>query len=153
MTIRTGVLGAALSLVATGLGGLSFCLPARAGNPGVTRVTLTAFSLQPSGILIGMHPTTARITISADAAAPLAVCQFNTSFAGHWKGGCRQLRDRPLELPSSGGGLHVGFWIRPLNGRQTRVVALRLSWHCVDHYFGLVRGKTRVRSARPSFDC
>jgi hypothetical protein len=116
-------------------------------------VVLRDFLLKPSGILFGMHPTEARIMITAAAAAPLKVCQFGTTFSTHWKGGCRRLFGRPMALPTSGGAVHIGFRVLPSNGRPTRVTAFRLRWHCVDHYFGLLRGKTVVRSASPIFDC
>ena len=38
-------------------------------------------------------------------------------------------------------------------GHPTRVMALRVRWHCVDHYFALLRGKTAVPSPSPIFDC
>jgi hypothetical protein len=100
-----------------------------------------------------MHPTEARIIVSAAAAAPLTVCQFGTTFSTHWKGGCRRLAGRPLALPTSGGATHIGFRVLPSTGRTTRVVALRVRWHCVDHYFALLRGKTYVRTGSPTFDC
>jgi hypothetical protein len=100
-----------------------------------------------------MHPTEARIIIIAAAATPLKVCQFGTTFSTYWKGGCRQLGKRPMALPTSGGAAHVGFRVLPSNGRPTRVMALRVRWHCVDHYFALLREKTMVRSASRVFDC
>jgi hypothetical protein len=116
-------------------------------------VILRDVLLKPSGILFGMHPTEARIAITAAAAAPLKICQFGTTFSTHWKGGCRRLLGRPIALPTSGGAVHIGFRVLPWNGRRTRVVKLRVRWHCVDHYFALVRGTTRVHSASPIFDC
>jgi hypothetical protein len=98
-------------------------------------------------------PTDARITLVVAAAAPLKVCQLGTTFSTHWKGGCRRLAERPLALPTSGGAVHIGFRILPSNGRATRVMALRVRWHCVDHYFALMRGKTEIRTTSPVFDC
>jgi hypothetical protein len=109
--------------------------------------------LKPSGILFAMHPTEARIIVIAIAAAPLKVCQFGTTFSTHWKGGCRRLVGPQIALPTSGGAVHIGFRVLPSNGRPTRVMALRVRWHCLDHYFGLLRGKTVVRSSLPVFDC
>jgi hypothetical protein len=100
-----------------------------------------------------MHPTDARITLVVAAAAPLKVCQLGTTFSTHWKGGCRRLAERPLALPTSGGAVHIGFRILPSNGRATRVISLRVRWHCVDHYFALMRGKTEIRTTSPVFDC
>jgi hypothetical protein len=100
-----------------------------------------------------MHPTEARIIVIAIAAAPLKVCQFGTTFSTHWKGGCRRLVGPQIALPTSGGAVHIGFRVLPSNGRPTRVMALRVRWHCLDHYFGLLRGKTVVRSSLPVFDC
>lgn len=100
-----------------------------------------------------MHPTDARITLDVAAAAPLKVCQLGTTFSTHWTGGCRRLAERPLALPTSGGAVHIGFRVQPLNSRATRVVALRVRWHCVDHFFALMRGKTEARGASPTFDC
>jgi hypothetical protein len=119
----------------------------------VSTVALGAFVLQPAGILVGLHPTAARVTIVATAASLLKVCEWSTSFAGSWKGGCRRLTAQPLALPSSGGGSHIGFRILPWDGKPTRVTGLRLRWHCVDHYFGLVPGRTHVRRVSPAFDC
>lgn len=122
-------------------------------RPRIASVTFAAFSLGRSGILLGMHPTEARIMLTATAAAPLKVCQFGTSFSSYWQGGCRRLARQPLRLPTSGGAVHVGFRILPLEGRETRVSALRVRWHCVDHYFSLVRGTSDVPTATPLFDC
>jgi hypothetical protein len=122
-------------------------------RPGISSVTLAAFSLAPSGILLGIHPTEARITLTASAAAPLHVCEFGTTFSNYWRGGCRRLAREPLRLPTSGGAVHVGFRILPLDGRKTRVAALQVRWHCVDHYFALLGGKTDVSTAAPQFDC
>jgi hypothetical protein len=114
---------------------------------------LREFLLEPSGIAFGMHPTESRIVVVAAAVVPLEVCQFGTTFSTHWRGGCRSLDGRPVSLPSSGGAAHIGFRVLPSSGRVARVVTLRVRWHCVDRYFGLLRGKTVVRSARPIFDC
>ncbi|MDX6436945.1 MAG: hypothetical protein QOK34_1779 [Gaiellaceae bacterium] len=116
-------------------------------------VTFRGFSLARSGILLAMHPTEARIALTATAAAPLKVCELGTTFSSYWQGGCRRLAARPLRLPTSGGAVHVGFRILPLDGRETSVTALRVRWHCVDHYFALVRGKSDVPTAAPVFDC
>jgi hypothetical protein len=122
-------------------------------HPSSSVVLLRSFLLRPSGILFAMHPTDARITVVVAAAAPLKVCQLGTTFSTRWKGGCRRLADGPLALPTSGGAVHIGFRVLPPNGRTTPVVALRVRWHCVDHFFALVRGKTEVRRASPTFDC
>jgi hypothetical protein len=115
-------------------------------------VVLRDFLLKPSGILLGMHPTEARIVVSAAAAAPLKVCQLGTTFSTYWKGGCRLLGAQ-VTLPTSGGAVHIGFRVLPWNGRPTRVMALQVRWHCVDHFFSLLRGKTVLRRASPVFDC
>jgi hypothetical protein len=119
----------------------------------VSTVTLGGFLLEPAGILFAMHPTDARITIGVTAAAPLEVCELGTTFSRNWTGGCRRLEGRPLELPTSGGAVHIGFRVLPANGRATRIVSLRVRWHCVDRYFALLHGSTVVGRARPSFDC
>lgn len=121
-------------------------------RPGISSVTLAAFSLARSGILFGMHPTEARITLTTTAAAPLKVCELGTTFSSYWQGGCRRLAGRPLRLPTSGGAVHIGFRVLPLAG-ETHVTALRVRWHCVDHYFALLRGKSDVPTATPVFDC
>src|ERR1700730_15346451 len=82
---------------------------ARRSQGPASAVTLAAFLLQPSGILFGLHPTEARITITATAAAPLKVCQFGTSFSSYWNGGCRRLGGQPLTLPNRGGAVPIGF--------------------------------------------
>jgi hypothetical protein len=122
-------------------------------RPEISSVTLAAFSLARSGILLGIHPTDARITLAATAAAPLKVCELGTTFSSYWQGGCRRLARGTLRLPTSGGAVHVGFRILPLTGRETRVTALRVRWHCVDHYFALLRGKSDVPTAAPVLDC
>jgi hypothetical protein len=121
-------------------------------HPSSSAVVLESFLLRPSGILFALHPTDAHITLVAAAPAPLKVCQLGTTFSTHWKGGCRRLAERPLALPSSGGAVHIGCRVLPSNGRATRVMALRVRWHCVDN-FALMRGKTEVRSTSPVFDC
>jgi hypothetical protein len=121
-------------------------------HPSSSAVVLGRFLLRPSGILFELHPTEARITLVVAAEAPLKVCQLGTTFSTHWKGGCRRMAERPLALPTSGGAVHIGFRVLPSNGRATRVMALRVRWHCVDHYFALMRGKTEVRSTSPVFD-
>jgi hypothetical protein len=122
-------------------------------RPEVSSITLAAFSLARSGILLGMHPTEARVTLTATAVAPLKVCELGTTFSSNWQGGCLRLAGRPLRLPTSGGAVHVGFRILPLAGRETHVTALRVRWHCVDHYFALLRGKSDGPTATPLFDC
>jgi hypothetical protein len=153
------VIGAALLLGIVLLSILGYVLKDNGGStrpnsrPGISSVALAAFSLARSGILFAMHPTEARITLTATAAAPLKVCELGTTFSTYWQGGCLRLAGRPLRLPTSGGAVHVGFRILPLAGRETHVTALRVRWHCVDHYFSLLRGKSDVPTATPLFDC
>jgi hypothetical protein len=153
------VIGAVLLLGVVLLGILAYVLKDNgdstrpSSRPGISSVTLTAFSLARSGILFGMHPTEARITLTATAAAPLEVCELGTTFSSYWHEGCLRLAGRPLRLPTSGGAVHVGFRILPLAGRETHVTALRVRWHCVDHYFAVLRGKSDVPSTTPLFDC
>lgn len=116
-------------------------------------VTLRNFRLEPPGILFGLHPTEARIVVSAATSAPLKVCQLGTTFSHYWTGGCRRVSGRPIALPTSGGAVHVGFRVLPADGRATWVTALRVRWHCVDHSFSLLLGNTHVRLSRPTFDC
>lgn len=125
----------------------------RLSRTSVSTVTLNAVRLEPSGILFGMHPTEARIVITATPAAPLKVCQLGTTFSRNWKGGCQKLDARPLMLPTSGGAVHIGFRVLPWNGRTTGVAVLRVRWHCVDHYFSLARGTTLTRPPHAIFDC
>jgi hypothetical protein len=127
--------------------------PTRQGRAPASAVVLRDFSLKPSGILFGMHPTEARIIVIAEAAAPLKVCEFGTTFSMYWKGGCRRLDRGRTALPTSGGAVHIGFRVLPSNGRTTRVASLQVRWHCVDHYFALLHGRTVVGRASPIFDC
>jgi hypothetical protein len=148
----------ALVCVAASVFGLSACgskvrAPTMRRSHASASVVLRDFLLKPSGILFGMHPTGARIIVSAAAAAPLKVCQFGTTFSTYWKGGCRRLGGTQMALPTSGGAVHIGFRVLPSNGPPTRVMALQVRWHCVDHYFALLRGSTVLRSAAPVFDC
>lgn len=122
-------------------------------RPASSRVSLKTFVLQPSGILFYLHPTDAPITLTATAEFPLKICQDGTSFSTYWKGGCRHLGRRALALPRSGGAMHVGFRVLPLRGRPTRIEALSVRWHCVDHAFAFLRGPTLVRNVYPIFDC
>jgi hypothetical protein len=153
------VIGAVLLLGVVLLGILALVLKDNGAStvpstrPRIASVTLGAFSLAPSGILFAMHPTEARITLTATANAPLKVCELGTTFSSYWHGGCRRLAKRPLRLPTSGGAVHVGFRVLPLDGQETSVTALRVRWHCVDHNFGLLRGKSEVPAAIPLFDC
>jgi hypothetical protein len=125
----------------------------RESRAATSSVVLRNFRVEPSGILFGMHPTGARIIVIAEAAAPLKVCEAGTSFSTYWKGGCRHLVGRLMALPTSGGAVHVGFRVLPSNGRTIWVAVLRVRWHCVDHYFALLPGRTRLRPASPIFDC
>jgi hypothetical protein len=153
------VIGAVLLLGIALLSILAYVLKDNGGStrpnsrPGISSVAFPEFSLARSGILLGVHPTEARITLTATAAAALKVCELGTTFSSYWHGGCLRLAGRPLRLPTSGGAVHVGFRILPVAGRETHVTALRVRWHCVDHYFALLRGKSDVAAATPLFDC
>jgi hypothetical protein len=153
------VIGAVLLLGIVLLSILAYVLKDNGGStrpnsrPGISSVAFPEFSLARSGILLGVHPTEARITLTATAAGPLKVCELGTTFSSYWHGGCLRLAGRPLRLPTSGGAVHVGFRILPVAGRETHVTALRVRWHCVDHYFALLRGKSDVAAATPLFDC
>ena len=146
-----------MSLAAAVAPGTTFApVPAsatRESRAATSSIVLRNFQLEPSGILFGMHPTGARIIVMAEAAASLKVCEAGTSFSTYWKGGCRHLAGRLMALPTSGGAVHVGFRVLPSKGRTTRVMVLRVRWHCVDHYFALLPGKTQVRPGSPIFDC
>ncbi len=120
----------------------------------LSQATLGGFVLKPSGLLFSLHPTEAHIVVSAVADERLKVCEDGTTFLHYWKGGCRTLGHLPVALPTSGGAVHIGFRVMPLNGGSSaRITNLRVRWHCVDHDFILVRGTTRVRSPLPTFDC
>jgi hypothetical protein len=125
----------------------------QSAGPSGSSVVVHSFVLEPSGVLFSMHPTEARIVVTAAASAPLKVCQEGTTFSRHWTGGCRRLGRLPLALPTSGGAVHVGFRVVPANGRATRVTVLRVRWHCVDHDFLLARGTTHLTRPTPVFDC
>jgi hypothetical protein len=133
--------------------GLVLGAQAAAARTPASAITLRGFRLEPAGILFGIHPTEARIVVSAVTAAPLKVCQLGTTFSRNWKGGCRRLAGGSIALPTSGGAVHIGFRLLPANGHVTRLTTLSVRWHCVDHYFALLRGNTRVRVPRAVFDC
>jgi hypothetical protein len=122
-------------------------------KPAISQMTLRAFVLRPQGLLVSLHPTEARIVVTAIATESLRVCEDGTTFSRYWNGGCRRLGRLPLALPTSGGAMHVGFRVMPSSAAGTRVAILRVRWHCVDHDFIVVRGATRVGRASPSFDC
>jgi hypothetical protein len=124
--------------------------PARSS---ISQVILHHFVLRPSGLLFSFHPTEARIHVTARANERLKVCEDGTTFSSHWQGGCRTLGRRSLQLPTSGGAVHVGFLVMPLRAAATRVTILRIRWHCVDHDFIILRGATRVEPPSPTFDC
>jgi hypothetical protein len=101
-----------------------------------------------------MHPTAARIVVSASADAPLKACEVGTTFSYYWRGGCRRLVDGHVTHPTSGGAVHVGFRIAPIGDRPVHVERLQVRWHCVDHFFVLQRGMTKARPRGPVvFDC
>jgi hypothetical protein len=108
--------------------------------------------LEPRGVVFWMHPTEARITLSATASSRLKVCEVGTTFSHFWSGGCRHLGQRRLALPTSGGAVHIGFRVATTSGHAARVSHLIVRWHCVDRFFAL-RGSTRVGATRPIFDC
>jgi hypothetical protein len=129
---------------------LSQVAPARLS---ISQVTLRHFILQPSGLLFSFHPTDARILVTASANQLLKVCEDGTTFSSHWQGGCRTLTRLPLQLPTSGGAVHVGFRVMPIRAAATSVMILRIRWHCVDHDFIIMRGATHLARAAPTFDC
>jgi hypothetical protein len=145
------VLGATL-LLAVSCGSGEGQTKASAPKP-ASYFAVANFSLVPPGILFELHPTDRPILIRASSPTPLKVCQFGTSFAGAWTGGCRTLSGRPLFLPASSGAVHVAFRITTTTAGTTRVARLALSWHCVDHQFGLLRGRTLTPAGHPTFDC
>jgi hypothetical protein len=122
-------------------------------KPSTSMVTLRAFVLRPPGLLFSLHPTEARIVVSATANDALRVCEDGTTFSRHWTGGCRRLTRLAVALPTSGGAVHVGFRVMPSGATAARVTMLTVRWHCVDHDFILVRGSTRVRNVTPTFNC
>jgi methionine-rich copper-binding protein CopC len=122
-------------------------------KPSTSKVTLRAFVLRPSGLLFSLHPTEARIVVSATANEALRVCEDGTTFSRHWAGGCRRLTRLPVALPTSGGAVHVGFRVMPSGATAIRVTMLTVRWHCVDHDFILLHGSTRVGHPSPTFDC
>jgi hypothetical protein len=121
-----------------------------------SQVIFRPFTLEPSGIVIQLHPTQARIRVSVTATGPLKACEYRDSwgspFSKHWSH-CLNLSQQPLALPTSGGAIHVSFLIVPTGGHAMRVKALLLRWHCVDYYFDLKARATRVRTSKPKFDC
>jgi len=123
-------------------------------RPSASSAAVSSFNLSPHGIALWMHPTQAPITISANAVGHLKVCEIGTTFSTYWRGGCRSLRSGKLALPTSGGAVHVGFWIRAVSTNTMSVERLRIRWHCVDHFFLLQLRSTQARLAAPVvFDC
>src|SRR2546429_3944183 len=139
-----------LVCLTTGCGGRSsHSSPAVARHAAASQVVLSAFVLQPSGVVFWMHPTEARISLIVTSNARLDVCEIGTTFSHYWTGGCRHLGRRSLALPTSGGAVHLGFRVAPLGDRPVRISHLVVRWHCVDHFFLVARGSTRVRVPRP----
>jgi hypothetical protein len=58
-------------------------------QPSTSHVTLRAFLLRPAGLLFSLHPTEARVVVTADANEALKVCEDGTTFSRHWTGGCQ----------------------------------------------------------------
>lgn len=145
----------ALVCLATSCRGGPNAPPPVAAHPSVSQVVLSGFTLRPRGVVFFVHPTDARIRLAATTNAVLKVCQVSSAaFPFHtWKGGCRRLGRRTLALPSSGGFSHIGFRLAPADGRPAELRRLVVRWHCVDHFFALEHGATRVQVPRPIFDC
>ena len=154
LILVTGIVAGVASLIgnyASGAGGV-----AAAGSLRSSQATLRSFTLKPSGIVLQLHPTEARIRVSVTASGPLKACEYRGSwgspFSNHWSR-CLNLGQQVVALPSSGGAIHVSFLIVPTGGQATHVTALVLRWHCVDHYFDVKPGATRARPSHPTFDC
>ncbi|MGZ4357678.1 MAG: hypothetical protein ACXVRZ_14990 [Gaiellaceae bacterium] len=149
-----GLVAAVASLVANYAPGARGV--AVAGSLRSSQATFQSFTLEPSGIVLQLHPTEARINVSVTASRPLKACEYRGSwgspFSKHWSR-CLNLAQQVVALPSSGGAIHVSFLIVPTSGQATYVTALVLRWHCVDHYFEVKPGATRVRPSQPTFDC
>ena len=156
VVVRIGLLVAVACLATSCRGGSgSHASPPATAHPPVSRIVLAGFTLRPRGVVFFMHPTEARVTLSATTDALLKACQVSSAaFPFHtWKGGCRHLGHRPLALPSSGGFSHIGFRLAPADGHPAEIARLVVRWHCVDHFFVLEHAGTRVRVPRPIFDC
>jgi len=151
LILVTGIIAGVASLSGNYVPGAGGTVTARS-----SQATLQSFTLKPSGIVLQLHPTQARIRVSVTASGPLKACEYRGSwgspFSKHWSH-CLDLSRQPLSLPSSGGAIHVSFLIGPTDGNATHVTALLLRWHCVDHYFNVKPGTTRVQPSRPTFDC
>lgn len=148
--MRTVLLVIAVSVV-TGCGGRKTPAETAAHRPSASRVVLRAFVLQPRGLIFWMHPTETRINVTTSA--HVDICEIGTTFSHYWVGGCRHLRSGSLSLPTSGGATHIGFRVRPSSGHPVRVPVLVVQWHCVDHFFLLQRGRTRVGMPGHTLDC
>lgn len=107
--------------------------------------------LRPRGIVFWMHPTQARIKITTPAR--LDICEIGTTFSHYWVGDCRHVRSGTLSLPTSGGAVHIGFRVRPSSRHGVHIAILAVQWHCVDNFFLVERGSTRVVVPAPSLDC
>lgn len=143
-------------LVAVALLAFASAASSAAGAAHSSGTTLRAFTLKPSGIVIQIHPTEAPIRVSTTASGRLEACEYRGSwgspFSKHWPH-CLKLGRLPLNLPTSGGAIHVSFLIAPIAGKATKVTTLVLRWHCVDHFFDVKPGATRLQIPRPTFDC
>jgi hypothetical protein len=141
-TALTGAICCSLVLAACGSGGKHS-----------SQAVFRDFALVRPGITFELHPDERHILISADADAPLKVCEVGTSFADSWRGGCRELGERELSLPATSGAMHVVFRVKPMSGTSSRVNNLTLRWHCVDHRFWLHAVRSALPRTRPVFDC
>ncbi len=132
--------------------------------PAASVLVLRHFTLSPSGLGFALHPAATPIVLSASAGAALRACPADgfggdedpsrgKSFGRLWRGPCRRLTARPLALPATDGGQHVGVRVLPAGGGSVRVAALTLRWHCTDRFFHVRPFGTAVRAGRPAFDC
>jgi hypothetical protein len=144
--ILLGVVALALACAAT----------SAAGAAHYSRATFRPFTLRRSGIVIQMHPTEAPITVSTSSSGRLKACEYRGSwgspFSKHWSH-CLKLGPQPVRLPTSGGAIHVSFLVAPIASKATKVTTLVIRWHCVDHYFNVKPGATRLKAPPPTFDC
>ncbi len=154
LVLVTGIVAGVASLIGDYAPGSGHA--AAAGSLRFSQVSLRSFTLKRSGIVLQLHPTEARIRVSVTAGGPLKACEYRGSwgspFSKHWSR-CLNLGPHVVALPSSGGAIHVSFLVVPTGRQATHVTALVLRWRCVDHYFDVKLGATRVRTPQPTFDC
>lgn len=113
-------------------------------SPPPWTIDLADVALGPTGLGMGLHPTTAPIAISVTSDTPLQVCPADAegrragpgsySWGRRWTA-CKPLGPGTVELPRTDGRSHVGIRFLTVTRAKATVARLRVRWACADAYF------------------